>query len=173
MRWLDGTTDSIDMSVGKLRKWVMDREAWRAAVHGVAESWTWLRTGLNWTGRPRPSISGACRWGMQLATFWGPPYAHAGWGGQRERMVGLQVVSRSWPGTPKLSMSSAGGPWCWEQQALTGSESGGVAVVLTLLSVLPTGIYFRPNISFSMSRARRRQFYFLSWIPRGSHSFVQ
>ena len=62
MMWLDGITDSMDMNLGKLREMVRDREAWRAAVHGVAWSWTQLGDGTTRTRLAVPPLCHSWSW---------------------------------------------------------------------------------------------------------------
>ena len=59
MRWLDGITDFMDVSLSKLQELVMDREAWPAAVHGVAKSQTDWATELNWTEGIENTVKGS------------------------------------------------------------------------------------------------------------------
>ena len=84
MRWLDGITDSLDTSLGKLWELVMDREAWRAAVHGVAKSRTQLSdwTELNWTESLKKEMATHC-----TILAWRIPWT--------EEPAGLQ--SMGWP----------------------------------------------------------------------------
>ena len=83
MRWLEGITDLIYVSLSELRELVMDREAWRAAIHGVAKSWTWLSdwTELNWTELNVPARKppqNICRF-SSCCIVWGGSYRCPPW----------------------------------------------------------------------------------------------
>ena len=126
MRWLDGITDSMHMSLSKLWELVMDREAWRALIIGIADSWTW-EIELNWT--ELQSVSQFSRWVMSDSLR---PHES-----QHARppcpSPSLRVHSQSYPLSPwfYLTISSSASPFSCCMQSFPASGSFPMSCLLS------------------------------------------
>ena len=129
MRWLDGIINSMDMSLSKLREIVMDREAWHAAVHGVAKSWTRLR---DWTTILRRKFKFTCIIWKRICLQCGRPRFNP-W-------VGKIPWRRKWQPTPVLlpgkshGLQPASFLWPWNSPG----KNTGVGSLSLLQGIFPT-----------------------------------